>query len=25
MSKDLDSLDPRWLARVLGEDPAAGG
>ena len=25
MSKDLDRLDPRWLGRVLGEDPAAGG
>jgi 2-methylcitrate dehydratase PrpD len=25
MSKDLDSLDPRWLGHVLSEDPAAGG
>jgi 2-methylcitrate dehydratase PrpD len=25
MSKDLDRLDPRWLGRVLSEDPAAGG
>jgi hypothetical protein len=25
MSKDLDRLDPRWLGRVLGEDPVAGG
>jgi 2-methylcitrate dehydratase PrpD len=25
MSRDLDRLDPRWLGRVLGEDPAAGG
>jgi 2-methylcitrate dehydratase PrpD len=25
MSKDLDRLDPRWLGRALGEDPAAGG
>jgi 2-methylcitrate dehydratase PrpD len=25
MSKDLDRLDPRWLGRVLSEDPVAGG
>ena len=25
MSKDLDNLDPRWITRVLSEDPAAGG
>jgi 2-methylcitrate dehydratase PrpD len=25
MSKDLDNLDPRWITRVLGEDPDAGG
>ena len=25
MSKDLDNLDPRWLTRVLSEDPEAGG
>jgi 2-methylcitrate dehydratase PrpD len=25
MSKDLDSLDPRWLGHALSEDPAAGG
>jgi len=25
MSNDLDRLDPSWLGRVLGEDPAAGG
>ena len=25
MSRDLDSLDPRWLGHALSEDPAAGG
>jgi 2-methylcitrate dehydratase PrpD len=25
MSKNLDHLDPRWIGRVLSEDPQAGG